>query len=634
MYRHQPAGPGHRDLEGEQEKMRKLRRLGVAGGAALLAAALIAPQGVAQADTHAVTDQYGAAASSQVVDLHLLGRHVSFGAADVNSTLDAVNKMVQAEAKGLGTLLVPASQAIARFNDPASVNKACALPQVEQITGLLSGTTDALPALPIVGNLLGGGQLTVGGLLPTIDINVGCAEANVGGDHTSFLAESVGGLLQVHVKMPELISNLVGTVRGTLSGLTGQGGADVLGLPVGDILGNVPVVDTVNSLLGNVLGGGLLSGLGVDNALGIDSALGLEDLTGTLLNPTKTVDGLLESIEQGDILKIDLGVSTARNAGDVQSYISQAVSEGGTIDLMPNFLGSGKSLVKINILKSSAKVAVDRNTMQVTPEAAHTTVRIESALLPDLGLASLPIVGDVLGSTGLPVVDSIVPMVNGLLGGVPVADDVLGGLLGLDATVKGLGLTMGDGYVELGPGMSVSLLCDGVLAPLCTEISVGAAHDPMVTADGRTRVESSAVTIHLLKGLNDITGMLPLDVPVVGDLVNSLGLNLGTILGNGGLGVGNIVSNLLGTAGLNIGEPSDVPGIKISLAHAVAEAGGEKVMGATEERARDLDPVAAPIAAPALPRTGGLPIDATAIPVLLGASAGLRSVVRRRRRNA
>ena len=71
------------------------------------------------------------------------------------------------------------------------------------------------------------------------------------------------------------------------------------------------------------------------------------------------------------------------------------------------------------------------------------------------------------------------------------------------------------------------------------------------------------------------------------------------------------------------------------LAHAVAEAGGTKVMGANEEKARQLDPVAAaPIAAPALPRTGGLPVDATAIPVLLGASAGLRSVVRRRRRNA
>ena len=34
-----------------------------------------------------------------------------------------------------------------------------------------------------------------------------------------------------------------------------------------------------------------------------------------------------------------------------------------------------------------------------------------------------------------------------------------------------------------------------------------------------------------------------------------------------------------------------------------------------------------PLAAPALPRTGGLPVDATAIPVLLGASAGLRAIL-------
>ena len=59
--------------------------------------------------------------------------------------------------------------------------------------GLLSGTTQGLQ-LPVVGNLLGGaGNLSLGGLLPKLDINVGCAEANVGGNADSFLAESVGG---------------------------------------------------------------------------------------------------------------------------------------------------------------------------------------------------------------------------------------------------------------------------------------------------------------------------------------------------------------------------------------------------------------------------------------------------------
>jgi len=365
---------------------------------------------------------------------------------------------------------------------------------------------------------------------------------------------------------------------------------------------------------------------------GLTSGLNLNTIA-PALDPATTVDGLLKSLQDGDLLRIDLGVATASNSGDLASYISQAVSEGGSIDILPNLLGSGKSLLKIDIMKSDAKVAIDRNTMQAVPTATNTLVRVESALLPDLGLSSLPIVGSLLGSTGLPVVDSIVPVVNGLLGGIPAAvPGQVTSLLPFDATVKGLGLKSGAGYVELGPGMSVSLLCDGLVAPLCTEISVGAAQAPTKTADGRTRIESSTVTIHALKGIDTLVPSLPIAGPVLNQLLG--GASLGTILGGNGP-VGGLLSGLVGgTTGLSLGEPTDVPGIRISLAHAAAEAGGNKVMGATEEAPRQLDPVAAPIAAPALPRTGGLPVDATAIPVLLGASAGLRSVVRRRRRNA
>jgi len=604
----------------------------------MLAAAVVVPAGVAHADATTVTDQYGAAASSQVIDMDLLGRHVSFGSADVNSTLDAVTKQVNAEAKGLGTLLVPASQAIARFNDPSSVNKACALPQVQQVTGLLSGTGQGLPSLPVVGSLLpsvGGGSLSLGGLLPKLDINVGCAEANVGGNADSFLAESVGGVLQIHVALPELVSGLAGSLRQTLGslGVTGNNGAGgvISNLPVvGGLLGaasptqNVTsAVSDVNGLLGSILGNVNLPVVG--NAA---QTLNLNSIA-PALNPATTVDGLLKSLQDGDLIRIDLGVATAQNSGDLQSYLSQAVSEGGSIDILPDLLGSGKSLLKIDIMKSDAKVSIDRNTMQAVPSATNTLVRIESALLPDLGLSSLPIVGGLLGSTGLPVVGSIVPVVNGLLGGVPAAlPGAVTNLLGFDATVKDLGLKAGDGYIELGPGMSVSLLCNGLVAPLCTQISVGAAQAPTTTADGRTRIESSTVTISMLQGLDTLTSSLP--------LVNGLvpGLNLGTILGNGSP-IGGVLSSLVGGAtGLSLGEPTDVPGIRISLAHAMAEAGGTKVMGATQEAPRQLDPQAAPVAAPALPRTGGLPFDATAIPVLLGGSAGLRAVARRRRRNA
>jgi hypothetical protein len=602
----------------------------------MLAAAVVVPAGVAHADPTTVTDQYGAAASSQVIDMDLLGRHVSFGSADVNSTLDAVTKQVNAEAKGLGTLLVPASQAIARFNDPSSVNKACALPQVQQVTGLLSGTGQGLPNLPVVGSLLpsvGGGSLSLGGLLPKLDINVGCAEANVGGNADSFLAESVGGVLQIHVALPELVSGLAGSLRQTLGslGVTGNNGAGgvISNLPVvGGLLGANPTqnvtnaVGSVNNLLGSVLGNVPIVGQAATQTLNLNAIA-------PALNPATTVDSLLKSLQDGDLIRIDLGVATAQNSGDLQSYLSQAVSEGGSIDILPDLLGSGKSLLKIDIMKSDAKVSIDRNTMQAVPSATNTLVRVESALLPDLGLSSLPIVGGLLGSTGLPVVGSIVPVVNGLLGGIPAAvPGTVSNLLGFDATVKGLGLNAGDGYIELGPGMSVSLLCNGLVAPLCTQISVGAAQAPTTTPDGRTHIESSTVTISMLQGLDTLTSSLPL----VGGLVP--GLNLGTILGNGSP-IGGLVSGLVGGAtGLSLGEPTNVPGIRISLAHAMAEAGGTKVMGATQEAPRQLDPQAAPVAAPALPRTGGLPFDATAIPVLLGGSAGLRAMARRRRRNA
>ncbi|MDQ3943658.1 MAG: hypothetical protein M3357_00590 [Actinomycetota bacterium] len=560
-----------------------------------------------------VTDSYGAAASGEVLDLHLLGRHVSFGTASVTSALDSLAPKLDAEAKGIATLLVPASTAVARFGDSAPA-EACAVPQVQQLTGLLGG--EGLQ-LPVVDGL---GGLGLGGLLPKLEINVGCATASVAGSPADFVAESVGGILHVSVALPEAIQGLIGTVRSQVNGLLSNvpGNGNLTGLPIADL---VPIGDAASALAPVE---GLLSGLGVPlvggAAGGVTDVLSLNALA-PVLNPTQTVDNLLAGLENGDLLRIDLGVATAQNSGSVEKYLSQAVSNGGVIEVLPNFGGVDKPLLRISIAKSTATVVVDRAGAVPSGSADNTIVRIESPLLPDLNLASLPIVGPLLGSTGLPVVDSVVPVVQGLLGGVPTADGVLGGLLGFDATVKGLGLKSGPGYIELSPGMSVSILCDGLVTPLCTEISVGAVKAPEMLPDGRMRVESSAATIHLFKNL-DTLGLTGL--PVLGDL------KLGTILGNDLLG--GLLAPVTGAAGLNVGEPSDVPGIRLSLAHAVAEAGGTKVMGAIQEQARDLAPVAtSPAEIPSLPRTGGLPVDATAIPVLLGASAGLRALVRRRR---
>ncbi len=472
--------------------MFKLRRLGVASGAALLSAALIAPMGTALAadpTTTMVTDSYGAAASGEVLDLHLLGRHVSFGAASVQSTLDALAPKLDAEAKGIATMLVPASTAVARFGDSVPA-EACALPQIQQLTGLLGG--EGL-ALPVVGDL-GLGGLSLGGLLPKLEINVGCATASVAGSPADFVAESVGGVLQVRLALPEAIQNIVGTLRGTvnsaLSAVPGAG--NVAGLPIADLL-NIGNATSALQPVTDLLGGFGLPLVG--SASGVTDLLSLNALA-PVLNPTQTVDNLLAGIENGDLLRIDLGVATAQNRGSVSEYISQAVSNGGVIELLPNFGGADKPLLRISVAKSTATVQVNRAGGSAVPtgSADNTIVRIESPLLPDLNLAGLPIIGGMLGTSGLPVVDSIVPMVGDLLGGVPVADGILGGLLGFDATVKGLGLKSGPGYIELSPGMSVSILCDGPISPLCTEISVGAVKAPEMMANGGMKVESSAVT--------------------------------------------------------------------------------------------------------------------------------------------
>jgi hypothetical protein len=136
--------------------------------------------------------------------------------------------------------------------------------------------------------------------------------------------------------------------------------------------------------------------------------------------------------------------------------------------------------------------------------------------------------------------------------------------------------------------------------------------------DGGLRVESASVSVHLFKGLNNL-------VP---------GANLGSLLGNANLDA--VFAPLAGTTGLTLGEKTDVPGIKLDLAQTVAQAGGTRVLGQVEERQRAAAPVVPAPLAPAqipqvLPRTGGLPFGVATIPALLGVSAGLRTLARRRR---
>ena len=614
--------------------MRNLRKVGVGGGAALLAAALVLPASGALANQTVQKQEFGAASSAEILDIHLLGRHIAVGQASVSSTLDAVNKNIQAEAKGIATMLVPAASVVARFNDAAAPGGKACVAGLDQVTNLLGSATN------------GAGLPLLGGLLPKLDLNLGCGTATMGGDITTdFFADATGGLVSIKLAMPEVVKGLAGTVRNLVGGLgTGNVGLGTLtsvlnGVPVaGDVVNQLGTLGLVDGLLGNLLGGAgaasLTDGLPIVSDLAaLDQVTGLLnlDMLSGVMNPTTTVDNLLAGLEKGDLLKINLGVASARNAGSVNEFLSTAIAEGGSIEILPGFggiLGSADkandALLKIEIAKSTASVQMIAGA-EPTAHADSTIVRVSSPILPDLSmvtnlLSGVPVVNGLIGSTGLLAADnSLVGTVNGLVGGVPV----VGNLLGFDATVKALGLNAGPGYIEVAPGMSVSILCDGLVAPLCSEISVGAVKPAEKLANGRTRIESSVATIHLLKGLDTLGAGLP----VVGDLLGGVGL--GSILGSDL--VGGLLQPVLGTAGLSLGEKSDVAGIKLSLGHAMAEAGGVRVMGSTEEQAREAAPGAsAPVDIPALPRTGGLPL-AAAVPMLLGASAGLRILIGRRR---
>src|SRR5205823_8948803 len=127
-------------------------------------------------------------------------------------------------------------------------------------------------------------------------------------------SDVAGGLIPV-------VDGLMATANQTLGSL----GVTSL-LPGAGLNSTSDVTNAVGSVTGlfNVVLGSTTSGLPLVD--GVTKALDLNAIA-PALNPTQTVDGLLKSLRDGDLIRIDLGVSSARNAGDLQSYISQAVSE-------------------------------------------------------------------------------------------------------------------------------------------------------------------------------------------------------------------------------------------------------------------------------------------------------------------
>jgi hypothetical protein len=517
--------------------MRKIHSLGLVGAVALVLAAVVAPAANG-AVTRVETDQFSGVASAQALDLSLLGRRLTFGIASADSAANVVNNTLNQKASGIGTLLSPKTAITAAQGEkPADGGRACFQPPLGEA---LSGA--GLPAL-LVGE-------------------AACGEASTKGDVSSFEAIGTGTVASLRLNATQILKPALDALKPVLD--------TVSATPVGDLLKatDAPAktaVTTLNGLLGSLLGQG--------------------SVVLPTLEPSQTVKDVVNRLEDSDLLRVNIGNAIAKNTGTAANFTSESLAQGGTIEVLPAFRGLGlPPLLKITTGESGASVSYDRGNTTGVGSAKNTLVRIESELLPTLGLGQI-----------------------GLAGVKP-----------LETLTGTLGIKSGPGFIELAPGQNVTLFCDGalgVLGALCTEISVGTPKETKLP-DGSIKEESAGVSIHLFKGLNNL-------VP---------GLNLGSILGNAALDT--VLAPVSGATGLSLGEKTDVPGIRLALAQTVAQAGGTKVLGQVEERQRAAAaevPAAAPAPAAALPRTGGLPFRTATIPALLGLSLGAGTFLRRRR---
>ncbi|MDQ1496873.1 MAG: hypothetical protein QOI86_213, partial [Actinomycetota bacterium] len=500
-------------------------------------AAVVAPAANG-AVTRVETDQFSGVASAQALDLSLLGRRLTFGIASVDSAANVVNNTLNQKASGIGTLLSPKTAITASQGDqPANGGRACFQPPL--------------------------GEALAGANLPSLLIGeVACGEASTKGDVSSFEAVGTGTVASLRLNATQILKPALDALKPVLD--------TVAATPVGDLLKatDAPAktaVTTLNGLLGSLLGQG--------------------SVVLPTLEPSQTVKDVVNRLEDSDLLRVNIGNAIAKNTGTAANFTSESLAQGGTIEVLPAFRGLGlPPLLKITTGESGASVTYDRDKTAGVGSAKNTLVRIESELLPTLGLGQI-----------------------GLAGVKP-----------LETLTGTLGIKSGPGFIELAPGQNVTLFCDGalgVLGALCTEISVGTPHETKLP-DGSIKEESAAVTIHLFKGLNNL-------VP---------GLNLGSVLGNAALDT--VLAPVSGATGLSLGEKTDVPGIRLALAQTVAQAGGTKVMGQVEEKQRAAAaevPASTPVPAAALPRTGGLPFRTATIPALLGVSLGVGTFLRRRR---
>jgi hypothetical protein len=553
-------------------------------GTALTAGALsvaVAASG-ASASSAPVAERYAGRAGAQVGQLSVLGRDAVFGSAVTDSSLDAVGRLLAATATGTGTDLSPATRSIARFGDStAPGGDSCA----------------AVPLAPALSAARRNLPTAEAATLPTVEAAPACGRSSVTGTADAFTAESTGGTAGIRIQLSDALKQLVGTATASLS-------PETLATPVGDLVKQVApaAASTVPPGSAAAQAGEVVATLnGVIGRLAPGVAL-------PAMDPTQSVGAMLQRLQSSDLVHINLATATARNSADARAYLAEALSEGGTLDVLPEFRGAGTApLLRLTISRSRAAVPVDRSSLAAAPIVENAVVRVQSDLL-----ATLPIAGP-------PVVDGLVhglPLASVPGGNLPVAGGLLGGGLPFERVVSGLGLRSGAGFVDVGPGQSLSVLCDGPVAPLCSEITVGPAKAPVTLPSGATRAEASTVTAHLFKGLDTLPS----------------GGNLGTVLATP-----TVTKALQAVAPSDsaLGSPSEVSGVRLVAGGVVAEAGGSRVLGVQAEQAPTSPETAAPPApqpVKTLPHTGGQPFNPATAPFLLGGAAALGGLTRRARR--
>ena len=511
--------------------------------AAVVGAALATVAGTGGARAADAPPPLAGRAEAKVLSASLFGRPIDFGASRAESVWRDGRPAVTAE--GLGTsALADETRSAATLDAPGAGGRRCATPPA------------GLPAVPGAGP---------GG--PTLDVGLACGEASATGDAGTFRAAATGGGTSLGIAVPAVLRAAVANLRS---------GLDPAVLPLG--LGALVAPesgDPARSTAGRLDGllGALIPGVGVGGLL-----------------PSQTVGGLLDELGKGELARITFGTSTSSTRHDPGGDLSEALSHGGVIDLLPGLLGSGGGpLVRVSVADSDASVRIDSGADHAVARVTDPVVRIETSVLDHLGLAGM----------------------------VPVT--------------KAAGVAAG--VMELGPGQRLSLLCQGPLSPLCTEIAIAPAQSPTSTADGRTSVSAATVSVRLLQvpagllpaprtGLDvsapPATAGTALDRPAVTGLVvggadPTGGIELvvgaaraeaGPRLAAGAAGGTSAAGGRITAAGLDAGPPAPAP--------APADSGGGSV-AAERRRAQ----------AASLPRTGGVPFPTALVPLALLGSVGL-----------